>query len=138
MAWMILSVLTLSALQVVYWLTIDATSPVTVTGPTRLMDARGEPLGAFRAGDIMEVARTFCRTRYESGEVQARWEDGVIYSVPATPTRSDLGCGTRIYLVPVPNIPAGQYTYRVTAEYRNNPLVTTRVEFPPVPVTVLP
>jgi len=123
-----------------YWLVIDTKAPVRVTGPTRILNAMGQPQEHFHVGDTIIVEQTYCRDYLPKnpGTIRVTWEDSVIYTQPPVWSRRDLGCGTRRYLAAVPPIPASSYMFKVQGVWTLNPLTTVTVDFAPAKIVVEP
>lgn len=117
-----------------YWQWLDQLGP-----PLEVMSsATDRP--AYHPGERMVITRHVCRTSAAPYVTHRAFVDGVVYALPDFPTVGfSLGCQDVSIDVTIPEtLPPGRYVYRMSTDFRINPLRTWRVDLPDIPVIVLP
>jgi len=116
-----------------YWLIWDTNSPVTQVTQT---PAPSELVTVERP-DGISIERVVCLSRPVWGTVSASFVDGVIYHIPSFDVRFNAGCTSYAGVLQVPHsLPAGAYHYRVSIDFKVNPLATAHVTLPDIAMDV--
>lgn len=117
----------------VYLRYFDGEIPMTITDKNVVF------LGEVRAGSQLRIPRSMCiDDPTVLATVFRQMIDGVVYTLPSShqsPVAN--GCFTRVYQVPVPKLPPGKYTYKVTNIYHMNPLRELTLQLPDVKFTIV-
>ena len=95
----------------------------------------------FSPGDIMWVSRARCVSRQSSAIVRREFvhvSGFPAYPLPSLVVHVPTGCSLVFQPTIIPTeLPPGDYAYRVIAAVQVNPLRTTLLALPDVPITVL-
>lgn len=132
----------------IYWYFVDVNSPLTLIyqSPkfsskevnTRI-EAEQYAINETSSWDTVWIYREICATNSLIGEIDPVWYgNNVILTSPQRPLPPITGCVNKSWPIRVPVVTkTNDFLYRVTIFYSNNPLVHSKIEFPPVPIKIL-
>ena len=100
-------------------------------------DAQRYSINEARVDQTIYRYVEYCVDRVVPGTVNKTWVDGVMYSVPATPTAAQIGCFKRSIAETVPPIPGHLVKFYVSADFQLNPLKTVKIAQEPLALLVL-
>lgn len=123
----------------IYWLLFDNAVPI-ISVSVKVMDETGQERNTFRRGEVLVVSREICsKQRTYTTLSRELANDKTVYLLPSGPYIMEAGCHTSINTSSIPNIiPPGHYTYRVIAQYQNNPITSGQLLLTVPELTVVP
>ncbi|MGE0224655.1 MAG: hypothetical protein AB7F35_13820 [Acetobacteraceae bacterium] len=109
--------------------------------PVLFSDMEGRAYAAHsrhvQPGEVMRVSRPFCLARDVTAIIRQELRDGVIYHLPELSVDFLKGCHAHLVELQIPSVvPPGQYRYRITVEYRINPIRVLAVQFPDLDLVI--
>lgn len=132
--------LVLLSAAVIYLFALDSEPPF-VSSDVLVRDLDGRERNTFRAGELMEIRRSFCVARAVPVVIGRHLREettGTGVYVNTTQSLFRKGCFTGGNIVQIPPFtPPGTYRYSVNVRYSNNPLQDAAVELPIVRITVV-
>jgi hypothetical protein len=114
---------------------------ISVEAQTRA-EAIANPVREVVGGSVIYRWVEFCVRRPFNGTSHRAWvNEALVWNAPDLPTQLSrtVGCDARAFPVVVPSSsPARRFDYVHYIEVATNPLRTDHIEYPPLPLTILP
>ena len=116
-----------------YWEFIDGVAP------PMTINASSMDKTVYHPGDVMHVTRDLCWNVAASYTLHRVFIDHLVYALPDyAVTAPQVGCAAAGIAVQIPeSLPPGEYTYRVSADFRINPIKSVRFMYPDLVLTVV-